>query len=180
MYYWCIRDENGHPGQMGAIDNLSRIPKNAEEMTEEEFEMQKDVKGRKKKADGSLMFVKTEKLIQELSNECERKIASGIEYNGKQYSLSLADQININNMYQKVTSSANTLSADDPITYHANNEVESEIDMQTVLGLKQSMDNHVQSCRAHYNKLKHYLLSLDVEQKDYEVIKNFNWDTVID
>lgn len=126
------------------------------------------------------MFVKTEKLIQELSNECERKIASGIEYNGKQYSLSLADQININNMYQKVTSSANTLSADDPITYHANNEVESEIDMQTVLGLKQSMDNHVQSCRAHYNKLKHYLLSLDVEQKDYEVIKDFNWDTVID
>ena len=149
-------------------------------MTEEEFEMQKDVKGRKKKTDGSLMFVKTEKLIQELSNECERKITSGIEYNGKQYSLSLADQININNMYQKVTSSANTLSADDPITYHANNEVESEIDMQTVLGLKQSMDNHVQSCRAHYNKLKHYLLSLGVEQKDYEVIKNFNWDTVID
>lgn len=149
-------------------------------MTEEEFEMQKDVKGRKKKTDGSLMFVKTEKLIQELSNECERKITSGIEYNGKQYSLSLADQININNMYQKVTSSANTLSADDSITYHANNEVESEIDMQTVLGLKQSMDNHVQSCRAHYNKLKHYLLSLDVEQKDYEVIKNFNWDTVID
>ena len=159
---------------------MSRIPKNAEEMTEEEFEMQKDVKGRKKKTDGSLMFVKTEKLIQELSNECERKITSGIEYNGKQYSLSLADQININNMYQKVTSSANTLSADDPITYHANNEVESEIDMQTVLGLKQSMDNHVQSCRAHYNKLKHYLLSLDVEQKDYEVIKDFNWDTVID
>lgn len=149
-------------------------------MTEEEFEMQKDVKGRKKKTDGSLMFVKTEKLIQELSNECERKITSGIEYNGKQYSLSLADQININNMYQKVTSSANTLSADDSITYHANNEVESEIDMQTVLGLKQSMDNHVQSCRAHYNKLKHYLLSLGVEQKDYEVIKNFNWDTVID
>ena len=126
------------------------------------------------------MFVKTEKLIQELSNECERKITSGIEYNGKQYSLSLADQVNINNMYQKVTSSANTLSADDSITYHANNEVESEIDMQTVLGLKQSMDNHVQSCRAHYNKLKHYLLSLGVEQKDYEVIKNFNWDTVID
>lgn len=180
MYYWCIRDENGHPGQMGMIDNLSRIPEGAEEMTEEEFEMQKDSKGRKKKADGSFMFVKTEKLIQELSNECERKIASGIEYNGKQYSLSLADQININNMYQKVTSSANTLSADDPITYHANNEVESEIDMQTVLGLKQSMDNHVQSCRAHYNKLKHYLLSLDVEQKDYEVIKDFNWDTVID
>lgn len=159
---------------------MSRIPKNAEEMTEEEFEMQKDVKGRKKKTDGSLMFVKTEKLIQELSNECERKITSGIEYNGKQYSLSLADQVNINNMYQKVTSSANTLSADDSITYHANNEVESEIDMQTVLGLKQSMDNHVQSCRAHYNKLKHYLLSLGVEQKDYEVIKNFNWDTVID
>lgn len=180
MYYWCIRDENGHPGQMGMIDNLSRIPEGAEEMTEEEFEMQKDSKGRKKKADGSFMFVKTEKLIQELSNECERKIASGIEYNGKQYSLSLADQININNMYQKVTSSANTLSADDPITYHANNEVESEIDMQTVLGLKQSMDNHVQSCRAHYNKLKHYLLSLDVEQKDYEVIKDFNWDTVIE
>lgn len=180
MYYWCIRDENGHPGQMGAIDNLSRIPEGAEEITEEEFEMQKDSKGRKKKADGSFMFVKTEKLIQELSNECERKITSGIEYNGKQYSLSLADQININNMYQKVTSSANTLSADDSITYHANNEVESEIDMQTVLGLKQSMDNHVQSCRAHYNKLKHYLLSLGVEQKDYEVIKNFNWDTVID
>lgn len=180
MYYWCIRDENGHPGQIGMIDNLSRIPEGAEEMTEEEFEMQKDVKGRKKKADGSLMFVKTEKLIQELSNECERKIASGIEYNGKKYSLSLADQININNMYQKVTSSANTLSADDSITYHANNEVESEIDMQTVLRLKQSMDNHVQSCRAHYNKLKHYLLSLGVEQKDYEVIKNFNWDTVID
>ena len=180
MYYWCIRDENGHPGQMGMIDNLSRIPEGAEEMTEEEFEMQKDSKGRKKKADGSFMFVKTEKLIQELSNECERKIISGIEYNGKQYSLSLADQININNMYQKVTSSANTLSADDSITYHANNEVESEIDMQTVLGLKQSMDNHVQSCRAHYNKLKHYLLSLDVEQKDYEVIKDFNWDTVID
>ena len=126
------------------------------------------------------MFVKTEKLIQELSNECERKITSGIEYNGKQYSLSLADQININNMYQKMTSSANTLSADDSITYHANNEMESEIDMQTVLGLKQSMDNHVQSCRAHYNKLKHYLLSLGVEQKDYEVIKDFNWDTVID
>lgn len=180
MYYWCIRDENGHPGQMGAIDNLSRIPEGAEEITEEEFEMQKDSKGRKKKADGSFMFVKTEKLIQKLSNECERKIISGIEYNGKQYSLSLADQININNMYQKVTSSANTLSADDSITYHANNEVESEIDMQTVLGLKQSMDNHVQSCRAHYNKLKHYLLSLGVEQKDYEVIKNFNWDTVID
>lgn len=180
MYYWCIRDENGHPGQMGAIDNLSRIPEGAEEITEEEFEMQKDSKGRKKKADGSFMFVKTEKLIQELSNECERKIISGIEYNGKQYSLSLADQININNMYQKVTSSANTLSADDSITYHANNEVESEIDMQTVLGLKQSMDNHVQSCRAHYNKLKHYLLSLGVEQKDYEVIKDFNWDTVID
>ena len=180
MYYWCIRDENGHPGQMGMIDNLSRIPEGAEEITEEEFEMQKDSKGRKKKADGSFMFVKTEKLIQELSNECERKIISGIEYNGKQYSLSLADQININNMYQKVTSSANTLSADDPITYHANNEVESEIDMQTVLGLKQSMDNHVQSCRSHYNKLKHYLLSLGVEQKDYEVIKNFNWDTVID
>lgn len=180
MYYWCIRDENGHPGQMGAIDNLSRIPEGAEEITEEEFEMQKDSKGRKKKADGSFMFVKTEKLIQELSNECERKITSGIEYNGKQYSLSLADQININNMYQKVTSSANTLSADDSITYHANNEVESEIDMQTVLGLKQSMDNYVQSCRAHYNKLKHYLLSLGVEQKDYEVIKDFNWDTVID
>lgn len=180
MYYWCIRDENGHPGQMGAIDNLSRIPEGAEEITEEEFEMQKDSKGRKKKADGSFMFVKTEKLIQELSNECERKIISGIEYNGKQYSLSLVDQININNMYQKVTSSTNTLSADDPITYHANNEVESEIDTQTVLGLKQSMDNHVQSCRAHYNKLKHYLLSLGVEQKDYEVIKDFNWDTVID
>ena len=180
MYYWCIRDENGHPGQMGAIDNLSRIPEGAEEITEEEFEMQKDSKGRKKKADGSFMFVKTEKLIQELSNECERKIISGIEYNGKQYSLSLADQININNMYQKVSSSANTLSADDSITYHANNEVESEIDMQTVLGLKQSMDNHVQSCRAHYNKLKHYLLSLGAEQKDYEVIKDFNWDAVID
>lgn len=180
MYYWCIRDENGHPGQMGAIDNLSRIPEGAEEITEEEFKMQKDSKGRKKKADGSFMFVKTEKLIQELSNECERKIISGIEYNGKQYSLSLADQININNMYQKVTSSANTLSADDPIIYHANNEVESEIDMQTVLGLKQSMDDHVQSCRTHYNKLKHYLLSLGAEPKDYEIIKDFNWDTVIE
>ena len=180
MYYWCIRDENGHPGQMGAIDNLSRIPEGAEEITEEEFEMQKDSKGRKKKADGSFMFVKTEKLIQELSNECERKITSGIEYNEKQYSLSLADQININNMYQKVTSSANTLSADDSITYHANNEVESEIDMQTVLGLKQSMDDHVQSCRTHYNKLKHYLLSLGAEQKDYEIIKDFNSDAVIE
>ena len=163
MYYWCIRDENGHPGQMGMIDNLSRIPEGAEEMTEEEFEMQKDSKGRKKKADGSFMFVKTEKLIQELSNECERKIISGIEYNGKQYSLSLADQIN-------------TLSGDNAITYHANNEMESEIDTQTVLELKQSMDDHVQSCRTHYNKLKHYLLSLGAEQKDYEVIKIFNWD----
>ena len=175
MYYWCIRDENGHPGQMGAIDNLSRIPEGAEEITEEEFEMQKDSKGRKKKADGSFMFVKTEKLIQELSNECERKIISGIEYNGKQYSLSLAD-----NMYQKVTSPVNTLSVDNSITYHANNETESEIDTQTVLGLKQSMDDHVQSCRTHYNKLKHYLLSLGAEQKDYEIIKDFNWDAVIE
>ena len=83
-------------------------------------------------------------------------------------------------MYQKITSPVNTLSVDNAITYHANNEMESEIDTQTVLELKQSMDNHVQSCRAHYNKLKHYLLSLGVEQKDYEVIKNFNWDTVID
>lgn len=180
MYYWCIRDENGHPGQMGAIDNLSRIPEGAEEITEEEFEMQKDSKGRKKKADGSFMFVKIEKLIQELSNECERKIISGIEYNGKQYSLSLADQININNMYQKVTSPVNTLSVDNSITYHANNEIESEIDTQTVLGLKQSMDDHVQSCRTHYNKLKHYLLSLGAEQKDYEIIKDFNWDAVIE
>lgn len=180
MYYWCIRDENGHPGQMGMIDNLSRIPEGAEKMTEEEFEMQKDSKGRKKKADGSFMFVKTEKLIQELSNECERKIISGIEYNGKQYSLSLADQININNMYQKITSPVNTLSVDNAITYHANNEMESEIDTQTVLELKQSMDDHVQSCRTHYNKLKHYLLSLGAEPKDYEIIKDFNWDTVIE
>lgn len=180
MYYWCIRDENGHPSQMGMIDNLSRIPEGAEEMTEEEFEMQKDSKGRKKKADGSFMFVKTEKLIQELSNECERKIISGIEYNGKQYSLSLADQININNMYQKITSPVNTLSVDNAITYHANNEMESEIDTQTVLELKQSMDDHVQSCRTHYNKLKHYLLSLGAEPKDYEIIKDFNWDTVIE
>lgn len=180
MYYWCIRDENGHPGQMGMIDNLSRIPEGAEEMTKEEFEMQKDSKGRKKKADGSFMFVKTEKLIQELSNECERKIISGIEYNGKQYSLSLADQININNMYQKITSPVNTLSVDNAITYHANNEMESEIDTQTVLELKQSMDDHVQSCRTHYNKLKHYLLSLGTEPKDYEIIKDFNWDTVIE
>lgn len=180
MYYWCIRDENGHPGQMGMIDNLSRIPEGAEEMTEEEFEMQKDSKGRKKKADGSFMFVKTEKLIQELSNECERKIISGIEYNGKQYSLSLADQININNIYQKITSPVNTLSVDNAITYHANNEMESEIDTQTVLELKQFMDDHVQSCRTHYNKLKHYLLSLGAEPKDYEIIKDFNWDTVIE
>lgn len=42
------------------------------------------------------------------------------------------------------------------------------------------MDDHVQSCRTHYNKLKHYLLSLGAEQKDYEIIKDFNWDAVIE
>lgn len=42
------------------------------------------------------------------------------------------------------------------------------------------MDDHVQSCRTHYNKLKQYLLSLGAEQKDYEIIKDFNWDAVIE
>lgn len=173
MFYYTKLDNN-LPMLLGSVNEKNRIPADCVEITEEEFQAFKELGNVYQKDNGNLAFENALLKIDELSQECSRRIKNNFVYNGEKYSLDYFDQLNINTMYQNAINNVPTT-----LTYHADNEKERVYTKEEMLALKQAMDDHIRNCRLQFNEKKQYLLQLGATFDDAQIIKSMNWESEV-
>lgn len=89
-----------------------------------------------------------DKKCAELSAICNETITGGIDYNDKHYSLTAADQTNIDSMFNSVVLGASSF------PYHADGEECAVMDAQSIIGLYMAYKTHVTYHTTYFNMLK--------------------------
>lgn len=89
-----------------------------------------------------------DKKCAELSTICNKTIIDGIDYNGKHYSLTAADQTNIDSMFNSIILGA------DSFPYHADGEECAVMDAKSITGLYVTYKTHVTYHTTYFNMLK--------------------------
>jgi len=108
-------------------------------------------------------YVRKHKII-ELKEICGQVIENGIEFNGKQYSAKLEDQISIGTLIQIAKLGGN-------LPWHANGESCEIFTAQDFLELSDNIMAHVIYHQTYMGGIKKYLNSLE----DINLINNFNY-----
>lgn len=93
--------------------------------------------------------------ISNLSEECNRKIVTGIDFNGSHYSMNLEDQFNMMERRSQIASGKTSVS------YHADGEDCREYQADEFLSLALSATNHKEYNLTYFNALKGYIKSMD-------------------
>ena len=102
--------------QVGQVESVEYLPEGCEQATEEEYnDFFNNVKS-SFSDEYILQGIRQEK-IQQMSEECSKTIQKGVQYNGKVYSLTPNDQINIDSMFNAVLAGAKEY------PYHADGEL---------------------------------------------------------
>lgn len=99
----------------------------------------------------------------ELSAICNKTITDGIDYNGKHYSLTAADQTNIDSMFNSIVFGA------DSFPYHADGEECAVMDAKSITGLYVTYKTHVTYHTTYFNMLKAQMKTYTEPNEVYRV-----------
>lgn len=97
--------------------------------------------------------------LQELSNQCQKAITNGIEYNGEHFSYTLTDQNNISNTFQLAMSTGLS------VPYHADGQDCRLYSKEEIMNIYFSQETNVTHHTTYYNQLKQYVLTLTTEEE---------------
>lgn len=122
-----------------------------------------------------LEYLKIEK-ISEMSKQCEDIIYKGIsvliEGKEKQFSLTITDQINLQNCYNKI------LAGDTSVTYHANGEMYKEYDADIFKTIYENSISFITQNTVLFNHLREFINSCN--NKDQIINVKFTTDSLSD
>lgn len=154
-------DDKNNIVQVGLVDSIDYLPEGCVEATEEEYNNSFDNPISSFSDEYILQGIRQEK-IQQMSEECSKTIQKGVQYNGKVYSLTPNDQINIDSMFNAVLAGAKEY------PYHANGESCCNMKAEDILNLYVLYKKIVTYYTTYYNQLKMYIDTLtnkeDVEK----------------
>ena len=97
--------------------------------------------------------------LQELSNQCQKAITDGIEYNGEHFSYTLTDQNNISNTFQLAISTGLS------VPYHADGQDCRLYSKEEIMNIYFSQETNVTHHTTYFNQLKQYVLTLTTEDE---------------
>lgn len=154
-------DDKNNIVQVGLVDSIDYLPEGCVEATEEEYNNSFDNPISSFPDEYILQSIRQEK-IQQMSEECSKIIQKGVQYNGKVYSLTPNDQINIDSMFNAVLAGAKEY------PYHADGESCCNMKAEDILNLYVLYKKTVTYYTTYYNQLKMYIDTLtnkeDVEK----------------
>lgn len=155
-------DDKNNIVQVGLVDSIDYLPEGCVEATEEEYNNSFDNPISSFSDEYILQGIRQEK-IQQMSEECSKTIQKGVQYNGKVYSLTPNDQINIDSMFNAVLAGA------EEYPYHANGESCCNMKAEDILNLYVLYKKTVTYYTTYYNQLKMYIDTL-TDKKDVEKV----------
>lgn len=155
-------DDKNNIVQVGLVDSIDYLPEGCIEATEEEYNNSFDNPISSFSDEYILQGIRQEK-IQQMSEECSKIIQKGVQYNGKVYSLTPNDQINIDSMFNAV------LAGVKEYPYHANGESCCNMKAEDILNLYVLYKKTVTYYTTYYNQLKMYIDTL-TDKKDVEKV----------
>lgn len=155
-------DDKNNIVQVGLVDSIDYLPEGCIEATEEEYNNSFDNPISSFSDEYILQGIRQEK-IQQMSEECSKIIQKGVQYNGKVYSLTPNDQINIDSMFNAVLAGA------EEYPYHANGESCCNMKAEDILNLYVLYKKTVTYYTTYYNQLKMYIDTL-TDKKDVEKV----------
>ena len=94
------------------------------------------------------------KKIAEFSDECNKRIITGIELNGRHYSMSVTDQLNMTVLRTEIMDGAET------VAYHANGAAFELYTKEQFMEIYHACQKHRIKENTYFNQLKQYILSL--------------------
>lgn len=148
--------------QVGIVNSIDYLPKECVQATEEEYNNFFNIVKTSFSEEDLLQATQREK-IQQMSEECSKMIQKGVQYNGKVYSLTPNDQINIDSMFNAVLAGA------EEYPYHANGESCCNMKAEDILNLYVLYKKTVTYYTTYYNQLKMYIDTL-TDKKDVEKV----------
>ena len=155
-------DDKNNIVQVGLVDSIDYLPEGCVEATEEEYNNSFDNPISSFSDEYILQGIRQEK-IQQMSEECSKTIQKGVQYNGKVYSLTPNDQINIDSMFNAVLAGAKEY------PYHADGESCCNMKAEDILNLYVLYKKTVTYYTTYYNQLKMYIDTL-TDKKDVEKV----------
>ena len=155
-------DDKNNIVQVGLVDSIDYLPEGCIEATEEEYNNSFDNPISSFSDEYILQGIRQEK-IQQMSEDCSKIIQKGVQYNGKVYSLTPNDQINIDSMFNAVLAGA------EEYPYHANGESCCNMKAEDILNLYVLYKKTVTYYTTYYNQLKMYIDTL-TDKKDVEKV----------
>lgn len=155
-------DDKNNIVQVGLVDSIDYLPEGCVEATEEEYNNSFDNPISSFSDEYILQSIRQEK-IQQMSEECSKIIQKGVQYNGKIYSLTPNDQINIDSMFNAVLAGAKEY------PYHADGESCYNMKAEDILNLYVLYKKTVTYYTTYYNQLKMYIDTL-TDKKDVEKV----------
>lgn len=155
-------DDKNNIVQVGLVDSIDYLPEGCVEATEEEYNNSFDNPISSFSDEYILQGIRQEK-IQQMSEECSKTIQKGVQYNGKIYSLTSNDQINIDSMFNAVLAGAKEY------PYHADGESCCNMKAEDILNLYVLYKKTVTYYTTYYNQLKMYIDTL-TDKKDVEKV----------
>lgn len=155
-------DDKNNIVQVGLVDSIDYLPEGCVEATEEEYNNSFDNPISSFPDEYILQSIRQEK-IQQMSEECSKIIQKGVQYNGKVYSLTPNDQINIDSMFNAVLAGAKEY------PYHADGESCCNMKAEDILNLYVLYKKTVTYYTTYYNQLKMYINTL-TNKKDVEKV----------
>ena len=94
------------------------------------------------------------KKLKELSSVCSSNITNGIELDGRHYSMTITDQLNMSALRIEIMNGAEN------VTYHADGEPAKIYSKEDFIILYNTCQSHKLRENAYFNQLKQYVLSL--------------------
>ena len=98
--------------------------------------------------------------IQQLSMACNEAIVGGFDYNGQHYSLTIEDQIELQQLAFQATQNPY-----DNYLYHADNSTYQQMTSEQILALYDAANTWKNSQRMYFNQLKQYVLTLSTMEE---------------
>lgn len=115
----------------------------------------RDIAGKQKVYTGTPLEMAIAKKIDNLSEECNNIIETGVDYNGKHFSMTIPDQLNLESLKTTIMGGA------EGVPYHADGESCMIYTSAEFLEIYNACATHKILQTTYFNQLKQYVLSLE-------------------
>lgn len=115
----------------------------------------RDVAGKQKVYTGTPLEMAIAKKVDDLSDDCNTSIEAGVDYNGKHYSMTIPDQLNLESLKTTIMGGA------EGVPYHADGENCMIYTSAEFLEIYNACAVHKILQTTYFNQLKQYVLSLE-------------------